>query len=338
MKALVITIGAVLIIAMSSLGPPDKWDESSPVAQVLYATGVPIPTHYRETLDPEKVRMGKELVYEGRATKSDGSKSKFISKYFVCTDCHNQVREDPEPHFPDPDARLEYAIANDLPFLQGTTFWGITTRTSWYNGDYTFKYGEYIEKARHSLEESTQLCAKVCSSGRYLEDWELESIIQYYGSIQVTLGDLQLNEADWRRLRILAKSEKDRKELKSWIESRIMRYSPAQFIDYHEYVPQPQDFPEEEQARIGKEIYERSCLTCHRPYGPSQWILEDSRKDKRRFRKNLGKHNDFDLGHITRHGTKAEPGHMQYMPLYPKDRLSFRQLNSLIYYLCEHPG
>lgn len=335
MKKWAFSISAVLVILMCSglyTTEQSTWDDSTRLAQVLHAMGDPIPTHFREHLDPELIRMGKELVYEGRATRENGSKSNFISKYYVCTDCHNQVAEDPVLNDPNPENRLLHAIKNDLPFLQATTFWGMSNRTSWYNDDYYKKYGSLVDKARNSLEESTQLCAKECSSGRHLEEWELESILHYYGSIDIKLGDLNLTESDWRKIRILAGSELDRKELGSWLRGKIMTVSPATFMDYQEYTP-PAASTEDQAYTTGEAIYELSCQTCHRKYGPSQWVLDKSRSDFKRFRKNLGKHTMFDPGYITRKGTKAEPGHMQYMPHYTAERLSEHQMNSLVFYM-----
>lgn len=334
MRKVIFFISSVVIVLMCSglySSNPDKWDENTPLSTVLYAMGAPIPSHYRETLDLEKVRMGKEMVSKGRATKTDGSKSRFISKFFVCTDCHNQVQEDPFLSDPNPEDRLAYAVKNNLNYLQATTFWGVTNRTTWYNGDYEIKYGSLVDKAKTSLEESTQLCAKECSSGRHLEAWELECIVQYYGSLQIKLGDLNLGESDWRKIRILSGSEKDRKELGSWLVSKIMTASPATFIEHQEYKAPTENL--DQAYEDGKNIYALGCQTCHRTYGPSQYVLETNRSEFRRFRKHLGDHGDFDAGQIIRNGTHAEPGHLQYMPLYTAERLSENQMNSLVYYM-----
>ena len=108
----------------------------------------------------ELIRMGEELVKEGRTMGPDGKRTKYISKHYVCTTCHNIEIEDPDLKINDPQARLEYAVQHNLPSLQGTTFKGIVNRESWYNDDYVKKYGdEKIEIAHENLREAIQLCA-----------------------------------------------------------------------------------------------------------------------------------------------------------------------------------
>ena len=115
-------------------GPPETlggWNESIPVYQVLKELGDPMPAHYPPQRDEQVVKQGEEIVKYGVTRRPDGTKSKVQSRFFVCTDCHNLRREDPDLRISDPYTRLDYAIQNRLRFLPGTTFYGIVNRTTW---------------------------------------------------------------------------------------------------------------------------------------------------------------------------------------------------------------
>lgn len=325
----IIVLSSVIILGFITSSNPDKWSDETPVSQFLWAMGMDKPMHYIETIDEEKARMGKEIVTKGRTERTNGKMSNYVSKYFVCTDCHNQVQEDPVLNEFDPQARLDYCVENKLPFLQATTFWGMVNRKSWYNDDYILKYGDLVKPASENLNEATKLCAIECSSGRPLEEWEQEAITHYYWTLQLTMGDLNLSEKEWRKINILSGSEMDRKELIALVESKFMTASNATFVDppyplgTHYQTGKPGD------AMNGEKLYDASCVTCHNQFGPSQLVLDKSIFTKRKFRNNIEKDTDFNLYKILRKGTYAQPGHMQYMPHYTAQRMSDQQVEDL---------
>ncbi len=325
--------GIVFLLIVGFTFQDDGWTKDSSVAKILYSLGMNPPEHYRKKLDPEKVRMGKELVTTGRTTNPNGMKSKYISNYFVCTDCHNQKREDPILYESNPEARLDYVRKTNQPFLQTTTFWGIVNRETWYNGDYEKKYGELVIPARTSLAEATQLCAKECSSGRYLKDWELEAIIQYYWTLELKLGDLEMSDKEMRKLNMLSHSENSRHELIDFLRGKFMTASPATFVEMPTSLKE--GYPERATANAqrGEQLYESSCMSCHRAHGPSLLILDKDKFTMKRFRRHLKRYDDFNLYQITRHGTYAEHGHQQYMPRYTAERLSNQQVEDLRAYI-----
>ena len=61
----------------------DEWG----VEEALIKLGDSAYSHHIADLDPKKAEMGKDLVFKGY-TSYNGKKSKRISPYFVCTDCH----------------------------------------------------------------------------------------------------------------------------------------------------------------------------------------------------------------------------------------------------------
>ncbi|MEM1119867.1 MAG: hypothetical protein AAGJ18_05425, partial [Bacteroidota bacterium] len=115
--------------------------KEKPVAELLQVLGDRSLTNLPNTaIKGVSVENGKRLFFEGFSSRPNGKKTKKQSKHFVCTSCHNVVREDPDLSVTDPQARLVYAKENELPFLQGTTMYGAVNRTSFYNGDYYKKY------------------------------------------------------------------------------------------------------------------------------------------------------------------------------------------------------
>jgi len=308
------------------------WNPKTPLQEVQYALGEDYPIHYIKP-DPELVKMGKELVKEGRTIGPNGKRTKYISKHYVCTTCHNLEIEDPDLRISDPETRLTFAREHNLPFLQGSTFKGIVNRESWYNDDYVKKYGdEKIEIAHESLRESIQLCAIECSQGRPMDNWEIEAVLAYYWTLQFTLEDLKLSPADLEKLNKEKAVPTDQENLKSWLRSFYSTKSPAHFYDappdktigYEGLTGNPDS---------GKDLYELSCLHCHNDEGVSHYILDNSKLSFRHLAKKITKDSHFSLYQIIAYGTYAIPGHRPYMPHYPEERMNKQQVEDLRAYV-----
>ena len=150
-------------------------------------------SHSLRKYDKKKYNIGKDLIYNGRTIRN-GKKTKRISTFFVCIDCHNIGREFNALESENSLDRLDFAKNNFIPYLPGSTFYGIYNRTSFYNDDYVQKYGDLVNKASNNLNEAIQVCAKYCSSGRYLETWELEAIMHYFKGNELKISDLDLSD------------------------------------------------------------------------------------------------------------------------------------------------
>lgn len=221
---------AFVFIAAKNFSNPLKkqdWDTDTYVYKALALLGDTKPVFFIEDVDPGMITKGYDLVHYGRTVSPNGGKSKYISLYYVCTNCHNTVIEDPILTDFDPQARLEFAVANNLPFLQGTTFYGTANRESWYNDDYYKKYGDLVRPAQKDIREAIQLCAKECSKGRYLEEWEVTAILSYYYSISYKMKDLGFSEADMKELNETKKNTNEHANLIAFIKSKYSLKSPA---------------------------------------------------------------------------------------------------------------
>ena len=289
--------------------------------------------HSISAADPEKVRLGQELILKGR-TKKGFRKSKLISPYFVCTDCHNLNREFDIANDQNPESRLKYAEKHNLPFLPGSTFWGIYNRTSFYNDDYVKKYGNLITKAKSSLEESIQVCAKYCSAGRHLNDWEVEAILHYFKSTELKLKDLNLSDD---RVNSIVKAN----QLPAEQKKKLLQEIDASYVHgfrayFDETMPrEKRKYGEEGDVQKGKFIYENACLFCHRDGRVTNLKLDDDKLSAQMFLSNMEGYSDKSIYQILRYGTYTMPGRNQYMPRYTKEKMSDEQINHLMAYLKE---
>lgn len=312
----------------------DAWEKTK-LVDVLESFGQAKPKHYMEPTE-EQIKMGEQLVLEGRITDSLGNKTKYISKYFPCTSCHNLVKEDPVISVSDPDARLTYAIENKIPFLQGTTFWGIVNRESWYNDDYYLKYGDAVKQANNSLRTSIQLCAIECSQGRPLDKWEEDAILAYYWSLQLTIGDLDLPDSLSTFFNKMYFARADDKEYLETLRTYYAQKAPATFAKPLE--DKVKGYGLKGDPERGAAIYELSCRNCHNESGVSDYLLDYAPYTFQHLKSNMFNKDQFSIYHIIRKGTYATPGARPYMPHYPKEKMSDQQIEDLRAYIekmCE---
>ncbi len=308
-----------------------KWNLETPVAKVLYGLGEVPPNHYLVPTE-KQIRQGKEFVFEGKTTNNSGKKTRYISKYYMCTSCHNTKREDPDLRHHNPDTRLAYVKEKGLPFLQGSTFFGIVNRDSWYNGDYVRKYGHEVEAANKDLREAIQLCAVGCSQGREMKSWELDAVLAYFWSLQLKLSDLGMTEAELADLNEQSANVKNHKKLITHIKSYYEQTSPATFANappnkkkgFENTIGNPEN---------GKDLYEISCLHCHKKNGVSKYLLDNSKASFKELKRNIPRDKHFSLYQIIAYGTYAIPGHRPYMPNYPLEKMSQQQVEDLRAYI-----
>ena len=305
---------------------------SSGVEQVLLELGaIKKESHYLEKVDLAQAELGKQLVFSGRAIRN-GKKSKLISTYFMCTDCHNMVAETPKLSDISSASRLVYSKANNLPFMPGSPFYGIYNRNSFYNDDYVKKYGSLVDDARHDLRRSIQVCAKYCSSGRYLVDWEQEAILHYYKSNELKIKDLQL---DASILSELSASKSMSSDEKLALGKKIQGTFPAKYAaTFLETMDRNlRKYGAGGNVENGKTIYEESCLFCHADSRVTYLNIDKTQLTAKFFWKNIKNYTDQNLYQILRHGTYAKSGRRQYMPMYTEEKMSDEQINDLVAYV-----
>ena len=334
LRTIILILGLGFILTVSSFYSglkTSQFDVSNKnVADVLLDLGDKKPHHFIESLKADLVEKGKQIVTEGITTESNGKKTKFQSRHFKCTSCHNIAKEDPNLSINDPEARLEYARKNNLPFLPGTTLYGTVNRSKWYNGDYYKKYGDLVLPARDTLINAIQLCATECSKGRALTKWEINAVVQYLWSLQLKFSDLNLTDKEFN---ILEDSSLDNEEKITLIKSKYLNKSDATFLE-----PIPfgeRKFGKEGDSEIGKELIKRSCVHCHSPQKEiSKYKIDINNSLKiKQLLKNAKKASDQSIYEVSRKGFYPVGSRQAYMPHYSKQRLSDKQIEDMVAFL-----
>ena len=330
--SIIVSFGFTLSLWHQSVSE-EEINEQTKVQDLLIAYGASKPAHFLKKIDLDKVKKGEEIIHKGFTISPDGRKSKVISEYFVCTSCHNTVKETDNPANMDPDDRLQYAKEKDIPYLPGSTLWGITNRTSWYNGDYVEKYGDQAREAHKSLSKSIQLCASECSSGREMVDWELDAVLHYLTSLQITLGELKLSDNEWVSLRNFQDNPDYKDQMREMLESKYVTAYPATFPDIVPVAARKKGV--KGNSLHGMVIFEQSCLHCHQPGGLAKTIFSEKDKDASWLVSYFHKDNGGSIYNITRTGTEPSKKTPQYMPIYTAEKLTNQQLEDLAAFLVE---
>ena len=296
---------------------------------VLVNIGKEKSNHYLSKIDKDSVQMGFEMVIYGQLKDKS---NKRISKFFVCTDCHNQVREVAILSNESADERINYGIKNDIPYLPASTFYGLYNKEHWYNGDYVKKYVDLVKPARDTLSNAIQLCAVQCSQGRSMENWEIRSVLHYLKSIEIKVADLNL-PADKLNVLKLTYEKGKVNNFNNYFSNYKTYYSTTNDATFGDLHPkEPKDY--KPNLEKGKYIFDNGCLHCH---GMGKNITNfEFDTDKLTFsflESKLEKQNHFTVPYIVRKGTYAVSGHKQYMPQYPLEKMSDSQLFDLINYI-----
>lgn len=325
---LALAVGCLAAIPVSK---PTFGPETS-LQSVLERLGGNPSAHAIPNATPEQVQWGYELIHDGIAKDPpQGESARYITPYYSCTSCHNTVKETHNLMNASAEHRLDFAIEQRIPFVQGSTFHGIVNRTSWYNDDYVLKYGALVEPAKHSLRESIQLCAVECAQGRLLEAWEMDAVLAYLWSLELRLGDLNLSDADYETL-----TANDASAARNMLRGKFPQKSPATFG--HPPEDMQAGYGLQGRPDKGKAIYDLGCKHCHRPEGESDVILDDYPSTFKWLKRNMFRWDDLGMYHIVRKGTYAQKGWKPYMPLYTEEKLSNQQLEDLRSYIEQQAG
>jgi len=334
-KLLITGFISISIFFLSSQVKNSDWVSYDPNQDleelILELGGEGVPHKLDMTMPGVSAKAGEEIIKYGFTKNVKGNKVKKQSKHFVCTSCHNLVREDPDLTVSDPKARLQYAINNDLPFLQGTTLYGAVNRTSFYNDDYVKKYGDLVYEANDDIRKSIQLCATECAQGRLLEDWEIESILAYLYEIDLNLSDLKLNTIEVEFIERAKNGEVNNADAIKLLKTKYLAGSPATFIEPP--VKRKDLRFENPDLQEGKMIYEKSCLYCHDQGKYSYFFLDKTKDSFKHLSSKANGYGSHSIYQVIRYGVPSYVWKKSYMPHYTEERLSRKQVQNLRAYI-----
>ena len=277
------------------------------------------------------VEAGRRMVLEGFSQDATGRRMAKLSNHFVCTSCHNIVKEHDDLTSIDPQERLDYAKEHNLPFVQGSPLYGLVNRATFYNGDYVKKYGNLALKAHDNIREAIQLCAVECAQGRRLRPWELESILNYLWTLELKVDDLNLSDNERQMVEDAINNGSNQSEAVALLKSKYRPDSPATFGRPPDDMDKGYEY--EGDPNNGQAIYELGCQHCHENQRYSFFELDDSKLSFEYLQNHLKRHRRFSFYWVSRYGTKPKPGKKAYMPQYTEERMSKQQLEDLRAYI-----
>jgi cytochrome c2 len=302
------------------------WTLNDSLWDLRLSLGAHPPQHISFRQNNELARIGEKIVNDGILPRPGAKKQ---SLYYKCVDCHTVDRADEEAS----------------PNIQGSTFWGIVNRESFYNEVYQKKYGSLVKDAADDLREAVQVCSTTCSQGDRLTEKELDAILAYFWSKELKIKDLQLskpgpdeNEAEIQDL--LSKVNKakpsDATELLARIDSGYTKAAPATLHNTSE--------TEEALAGLtgdwqrGKEIWTTGCMRCHNQEEYMEEGLPYFTSDGEQYRDpEVAEFDVEELPELLREGTNPPPfvkGY--YMPYFTSEKLSDQGIADLNAFLSSH--
>lgn len=318
-------LASILSSLPAKAGREDVLPEDS-VTKTLIRLGEPEPRHLMEWDDfAAYAEKGRELFFQGRTTDFEGNLTPIQSEHFRCTDCHTTNREDPLLTDSNPETRAAYVQARNMPFLPGTTLFGTVNKSSWYNEDYTIKYGDLVRNARFNLRNAIQVCSTACSAGRRMESWELKAVLAYLWTQEYRLTDLDLSASELNIIQNALAGNGDPQAAATLIKSKFRSFSPANFGATPDSLRD--GYPLSGDPVKGRFIYTSSCLYCHgnRTGAPMRDTLDMSWSTYSYLIEEI--ESDASIYNMIRHGTTQD--NRAYMPQYPLERMSNQQVEDL---------
>jgi mono/diheme cytochrome c family protein len=337
MKYIITTVLIGCLTIAATLNPKGiNYDDKDEVQKVIEQLGGEALPHKADlNMKGVSVQKGMELLTTGITTNFNDKKTKPQSNHFLCTSCHNMLKEDPDLANPNPEDRLDYAVEKGLPFLQGTTLYGIINRTSFYNDQYIKKYADLVKDAHNDIRNAIRVCATTCAQGRELEDWEVESILAYFEKTGLKMGDLNINAEERSKINKALENNTNTEEALSIIKSKYLSAAPAKFVAPPENRTKGPEGITTTNVKNGEAIYKFSCLHCHENKRFSLFELGDDQLSKSFLDKHFNKYTRYSTYQVVRWGTSPIPGKKAYMPNYTADKMSVQQLEDLKAYLTQ---
>lgn len=307
---------------------------------------------------------GREIFFNGyvKNPPTGPNPSKPVSNKFKCVVCHNYEREDPDLSVQDPEARFDW-IENtgaEVFLLQGVTVAGVVNQETFYADDFAKYHNLCVPKDDgpvwlpcgpifgicrpgcrtmdpNSLEDAVQVCSNYCSVGRYLERWELYSLLAFFWDKEIKLEDLDLSPGQATKVKevltLPSPEPEEAKKLRNLLSSKYSKKAgntyrgiprvvkgTSEVILFLEYTDGSRFTGDPDR---GERVFKLSCGRCHdrkdRPF---------TTENAKQFTENLEKFHK-----MIAEGTRSS--YKRYMPNFTLERLSRQQAADILMYLQE---
>lgn len=321
-----------------SIGQPNEQVQDSTFVWDLYEKLGKIRLHKPDPSVAEaSVERGKDLVEKGYAVNAQGKRTGVLSKYFKCTDCHYQGRESADWSKTDADSRLSYSTLFQTPMLPGTTFYGLVNRESFFNGDYQTRYADgspSVAIARTDVRKAIEFCALRFAQGRPLQAWETESILRYFWSLQLKIGDLEISDEEYEKINMAFKDGTSSARAIHLLKAKFPDKLAASFAEPPRYGTWSDNrLRDKASFEQGKTVYEQGCRSCHAGQKSARTRLDYNSATFQKLSKQLRENDKGSVYHIVRTGSPADKTNRPLMPAYTLERLSAGQLEDLRLYI-----
>lgn len=332
----VFTTFAAMSYPENSLKKSLNFDDDTPLSVLLEKFGEK-PVYKQVQVTADAVEQGRALLRKGFTTAPNSKKTPRQSKFFVCTSCHNVQKEFDDLSIIHPEARLDYAVKKGIPFLQASTFYGIVNRTSFFNGDYQKKYENSlgIKEANKDLSAAINFCAVNNAQGRRLKEWEINSILAYFQTLELKVSDLKISADEKLQIQNVLNAGINDKTAIDLLKSKYAVAMPATFLKIPRFeIPDPSLYNDNKRLKDGKAIYEQACLNCHFQKKYSFFGLDKELLTFKALEKATRTENYiFSPYFLVREGLSPRMGHRFHMPLFTAEKMSPEQLESLYLYI-----
>lgn len=286
------------------------------------------------------VQKGQELVEYGYTTDFNARKTAKISKNLVCISCHSPQAEHTIPATLEAKSRLEYADSMNLPFLPASPLHGMVNRIVFFCDDYQNVYDAgnddkqlLLRKSHTDIRVAIQACNQINANGRSLDDWEIESILAYLWTLELNMGDLEIEAEDMQKIRGSLETD--------YSNARAVNILRRYYNEvYPSHLPAPLTVDERRLTspvlnsfNDGRLIYERSCLHCHGANNYAKYDL-DMKINTFKF---LKKHFDdekskFSIYNAVRYNPEVKRSSCIN---YSAERMSDAQIQDLRFYVTQ---
>ncbi len=344
MKTTFITC-ASLLLAWTALSWPAakpaakfEFDKETPLWDVMSKLGK-IKQNMLDTSRPQSAQKGLELVQESQTTDFNGRKIAKIAS-IPCLACHNAQPEYNRLDELDPQKRLIYADSAQMPFLPGAPFYGIVNRIYFFTEDYQTIYknepkDKLIKAAHVDLRKAIQACNQVYAKGRELENWEVESILAYFWSLEIKMGDLNVPEEDMQDVSYSLTTNLGNAKAVNVLRRHYPEVYPATLTAAQPVAKRKKTSPILNNFSNGRKIYELSCLYCHGGKKYADFKLDEEQSTFLFLKKNFDDTTSrFSIYDALRYSPTSK-SNRSGTPHFTQQRLSDQQLQDLRFYIIQ---